>query len=166
MPSALVSHLAELLGSHLYNVCVPSFLSSRPWLAVETGCARTSVTWSRAAWPTSMVCMILRECGSLDLSGELCVCAFPHSTEYLTGSLLCGWLFLESSFNCEWQCCGGEISLVRTVCGSHKSLCACALVFRELKKVGHIHAKPPFILPVAEEFFLGEWYSICGVQWF
>ena len=32
------------------------------------------------------------------------------------------------------------------------------LSFRELKKVGHIRTKPPFILPVAEEFFLGEWY--------
>lgn len=42
-------------------------------------------------------------------------------------------------------------------------LSVCAWVFRELKKVGHIHAKPPFILPVAEEFFLGEWYSTCWV---
>ena len=62
------------------------------------------------------------------------------------------WLFLQcNAFDCEY----GERSIA---CGSCDSLCM-ALIFRELKKVGHIRTKPPFILPVAEEFFLGKWYS-------
>ena len=68
-----------------------------------------------------MVCMILQECGNLDLSGELVyVQTIPPTTEWLSLPLMCGRLCLQdSAFYCEWQCCCGEIG---AACDSHAYL--------------------------------------------